>query len=291
MTPAYAPPVPQPLIMAGKPVARRRSVEQTCSPRTRSWSGPGTGGTRATGRRRWPGCPPTWCSGCCGRPCWPRCWPSGAPSPATTWPPRSPTCGSGRGCSPWCCCGATPSCPTGCAPATSWSTWAGRGTCRPRCWPPTSAGPGTRSGCGCCRRSRSARCSSRSAGRSGRRPGCCSRSRCCSRWSSASRIRFLLNCTAFWLLDARGAIAVWGVAGGVLTGLVMPLPWFPAWAQAALWWTPFPALMQSPIDVFTERGDPLGRARPPAGLGRGAAAASAGWCWPAGPARLVVQGG
>ena len=70
-------------------------------------------------------------------------------------------------------------------------------------------------------------------------------------------IRFLLNCTAFWLLDARGTIAVWGVASGVLTGLVMPLPWFPAWAQTALWWTPFPALMQSPIDVFTERGDPF----------------------------------
>lgn len=69
-------------------------------------------------------------------------------------------------------------------------------------------------------------------------------------------IRFLLNTTAFWLLDARGAIAMWGVAGGVLTGLVMPLPWFPAWAQQALWWTPCPALIQSPIDVFTERGDP-----------------------------------
>ena len=70
-------------------------------------------------------------------------------------------------------------------------------------------------------------------------------------------IRFLLSTSAFWLLDARGAIAVWGVAGGVLTGLVMPLPWFPAWAQTVLWWTPCPALMQSPIDVFTERGEPL----------------------------------
>ena len=70
-------------------------------------------------------------------------------------------------------------------------------------------------------------------------------------------IRFLLNSTAFWLLDARGTIAVWGVSSGVLPGLVMPLPWFPAWAQGVLWWTPFPALMQSPIDVFTERGDAL----------------------------------
>ncbi|OLT21876.1 ABC transporter permease [Pseudonocardia sp. CNS-139] len=70
-------------------------------------------------------------------------------------------------------------------------------------------------------------------------------------------IRFLLNLTAFWLLDARGVIAAWGAAGGVLSGLVVPIPWFPGWAQAVLAWTPFPALLQTPIDVFTERGDAL----------------------------------
>jgi ABC-2 type transport system permease protein len=71
-------------------------------------------------------------------------------------------------------------------------------------------------------------------------------------------IRFLLNASAFWLLDVRGVIAVWGLVGGVLSGLVLPLAWFPAWAQAVLAWTPFPALFQTPIDVFTERGDALG---------------------------------
>ncbi|WP_433556789.1 ABC transporter permease [Pseudonocardia xinjiangensis] len=71
-------------------------------------------------------------------------------------------------------------------------------------------------------------------------------------------IRFLLNASAFWLLDARGVLAVWGVAGGVLSGLVVPLAWFPAWAQAVLWWTPFPSMFQSSIDVFTERGNPFG---------------------------------
>ncbi len=67
-------------------------------------------------------------------------------------------------------------------------------------------------------------------------------------------IRFLLNTAAFWLLDARGVIAVWAVVGGLLSGLVLPLAWFPPWARTALWWTPFPALFQTPIDVFTERG-------------------------------------
>ena len=65
-------------------------------------------------------------------------------------------------------------------------------------------------------------------------------------------IRFLLNATAFWLLDVRGVIAVWGVVGGV------SLAWFPEWAQTVLWLTPFPSLFQSPIDVFTERGNTLG---------------------------------
>ena len=70
-------------------------------------------------------------------------------------------------------------------------------------------------------------------------------------------IRFLLNLSAFWLLDARGVLAVWGTVGGLLSGLILPLAWFPAWAQAVLAWTPFPALFQMPIDVFLERGDPL----------------------------------
>lgn len=70
-------------------------------------------------------------------------------------------------------------------------------------------------------------------------------------------IRFLLNAAAFWMLDARGVLAVWGVTGGVLSGLVVPLVWFPQWAQSALSFTPFPAIMQSPIDVFTERGESI----------------------------------
>ena len=69
-------------------------------------------------------------------------------------------------------------------------------------------------------------------------------------------VRFLLNATAFWLLDARGVISLWGGASGLLVGLVVPLAWFPPWAQAVLAWTPFPAIMQDSIDVFTERGNP-----------------------------------
>lgn len=103
-------------------------------------------------------------------------------------------------------------------------------------------------------------------------------------------IRFLLNLSAFWLLDARGVLAVWAMVGGLLSGLILPIAWFPAWTQAVLAWTPFPVLFQVPIDVFTERGDPLALlAREAAwgavlfGLGRAALAR--------GTRRLVVQGG
>lgn len=70
-------------------------------------------------------------------------------------------------------------------------------------------------------------------------------------------VRFLINLSAFWLLDARGVLALWGTVGGLLTGLILPLSWYPARAQAVLAWTPFPALFQTPIDVFTERGSPV----------------------------------
>jgi len=43
---------------------------------------------------------------------------------------------------------------------------------------------------------------------------------------------------------------------GVLCGLVVPLAYFPDWARRVLAGTPFPAVIQTPIDVFTERGNP-----------------------------------
>jgi ABC-2 type transport system permease protein len=103
-------------------------------------------------------------------------------------------------------------------------------------------------------------------------------------------IRFLLNVSAFWLLDARGVIAVWGMVGGVLSGLILPLWWFPDWAQAVLTWTPFPALFQTPIDVFTERDNSLTQLLMQ--LGWAALLLLAGRVALArGMRRLVVQGG
>jgi ABC-2 type transport system permease protein len=67
--------------------------------------------------------------------------------------------------------------------------------------------------------------------------------------------RYLVGLTAFWLLDIRGVQQLWVIASGVGSGLYFPLPLLPDWLVTVLWLTtPFPALMQAPLDVLVERG-------------------------------------
>ncbi len=70
-------------------------------------------------------------------------------------------------------------------------------------------------------------------------------------------VRYLVNLSAFWLLDVRGALMAWAIAGNVFSGLGVPIPFFPGWAQDLLWATPFPAMFQAPLDILVERGDVL----------------------------------
>ncbi|MGH3766530.1 MAG: ABC transporter permease [Pseudonocardiaceae bacterium] len=67
-------------------------------------------------------------------------------------------------------------------------------------------------------------------------------------------IRFLLNLVAFWLLDWHGVLSVYAVVGSVLSGLAIPIAFFPGWAQAVIWATPFPAMLQAPIEIAIGRG-------------------------------------
>jgi ABC-2 type transport system permease protein len=62
-------------------------------------------------------------------------------------------------------------------------------------------------------------------------------------------IRFLLNLVAFWLLDWRGLVSLHGAISTVLAGLAIPIAFFPGWARVAIWTTPFPAIIQAPIDI------------------------------------------
>jgi ABC-2 type transport system permease protein len=67
--------------------------------------------------------------------------------------------------------------------------------------------------------------------------------------------RFLVNAAAYWLLDARGPQIGWTLASGFLGGLYFPLWFFPdAVATALIVGTPFPSIIQLPLDVLVERG-------------------------------------
>jgi ABC-2 type transport system permease protein len=70
-------------------------------------------------------------------------------------------------------------------------------------------------------------------------------------------IRFLLAMTTFWLLDSRGVRSLYAVAAGTMAGLEIPLSFFPDWAQTALACTPFPSMLQGPINVFVQDGSVL----------------------------------
>lgn len=66
--------------------------------------------------------------------------------------------------------------------------------------------------------------------------------------------RYLVNAVSYWILDVRGAMIAWTLGSGVLAGLYFPLRFLPDWLAVTLWVaTPFPGLMQSPLDVLVER--------------------------------------
>ena len=69
--------------------------------------------------------------------------------------------------------------------------------------------------------------------------------------------RFLVNAAAYWLLDARGPQVAWTLLSAVLGGLYFPLWFLPRAAVVLLIAaTPFPSLIQLPLDVLVERGPP-----------------------------------
>ena len=67
--------------------------------------------------------------------------------------------------------------------------------------------------------------------------------------------RYLIALAAFWLLDVRGVVMAWVFLWGFGSGVAFPLPVLPHWVQVALWvGTPFPTMLQGPLDIAVERG-------------------------------------
>lgn len=70
-------------------------------------------------------------------------------------------------------------------------------------------------------------------------------------------LRFLINLAAFWVIDIRGLVGVSVVVSSFFCGLFVPVHLFPDWLRTIAYATPFPALLQYPIDVFSARATGL----------------------------------
>ncbi len=63
-------------------------------------------------------------------------------------------------------------------------------------------------------------------------------------------IRFLVNLTAFWFLDIRGANQIVTVVWGFLSGILLPITFFPPGLEAVARVSPFAAVVQLPVELL-----------------------------------------
>ncbi len=63
--------------------------------------------------------------------------------------------------------------------------------------------------------------------------------------------RYAINIVGFWLLDTRGVRSLYMVTSTFLAGLYVPVALFPDWLHTLAYLTPFPSILQSPIDVVS----------------------------------------
>lgn len=63
--------------------------------------------------------------------------------------------------------------------------------------------------------------------------------------------RFAVNVLGFWLLDTRGARTLYLVVSTFLAGLYVPIGLFPTWLHTLAYCTPFPSILQFPINVIS----------------------------------------
>ncbi len=66
-------------------------------------------------------------------------------------------------------------------------------------------------------------------------------------------LRFMVNLTAFWLIDIRGIHTLAATAWTMLSGFTIPLALFPDGIRDVLRALPFAAMLELPMDVFLER--------------------------------------
>lgn len=65
--------------------------------------------------------------------------------------------------------------------------------------------------------------------------------------------RYGVNLIAFWVLEIRGYLSLYVLVLGLLSGLYLPVHIFPGWLRTVAYASPFPSMLQSPIDVLSGR--------------------------------------
>jgi len=66
---------------------------------------------------------------------------------------------------------------------------------------------------------------------------------------------YLVAASGFWTVETRGLQVLYMIVSGFLAGLFVPVTLFPSWLYALALATPFPSLLQVPIDVVSGRVD------------------------------------
>jgi ABC-2 type transport system permease protein len=105
--------------------------------------------------------------------------------------------------------------------------------------------------------------------------------------------RYLVQLSAFWLLDVRGANQLAWLTAQFLSGAFVPIVFFPGWLEATARALPFASMLQLPVEVWLGRYDGIEL------LGvfatqlawAGALVAAGRWVLSLAMRRVVVQGG
>ncbi|MBH0777056.1 ABC-2 family transporter protein [Nocardia sp. NEAU-351] len=64
---------------------------------------------------------------------------------------------------------------------------------------------------------------------------------------------FAVGLIGFWVVETRGIRVLYQICGTFLAGLFVPVHMFPDWLRALAHATPFPSILQAPIDVLSGR--------------------------------------
>ena len=105
--------------------------------------------------------------------------------------------------------------------------------------------------------------------------------------------RFCVNITALWSADALGFARLGYTLAMFLSGFMVPVTFFPPWLRTIAYCTPFPAIIETPIQIWT--GILSGPAVIPAliqqAIWLGVMTLTGRLMLAAGTRRLVIQGG